>query len=357
MKREVVQDFLNLPGVTGIALMDGRSRPYFYGIDETLNFQQREALAQGIQQVVETTPAGFECYEFQFTGHQVYIYRLNHGIILLVLTGNDLIHARYRDAVENLKSELHQDAANAIATFRLLVGNLTLSGQSYWKRQSETTTGLKSTGLQSTGPQSIGFPGRSAKEAPSPAPKGDRNGAPRGPSPLVSETPAPAPTPAPVPAPTPGPAPVPARAPVPAPAPAPAPAPVPTPAPAPAPAPVPARAPALEEVNLKELLTALNHFSQFTTQYLGNTVVTNYWKSTRPAIEWLNNFQIDRSAQISFSGSGVPTIVSPEQHQWIQGWTDAFIQRCSKVIRDFPNIIDQRALDDYQKALLLPKKD
>jgi hypothetical protein len=44
MKREVVQDFLNLPGITGVALIDGRSRPYFHGVEQSLNFQQREAL-------------------------------------------------------------------------------------------------------------------------------------------------------------------------------------------------------------------------------------------------------------------------------------------------------------------------
>ncbi|HEY9816238.1 MAG TPA: hypothetical protein V6D20_10635, partial [Candidatus Obscuribacterales bacterium] len=88
MQREVVQDFLNLPGIEGVALVDGRSRPYFCGVDQTLNFQQKEALAQGIQQVVETTPPDFEFFEFQFTGHQVYIYKLDHGVILLVLTSD-----------------------------------------------------------------------------------------------------------------------------------------------------------------------------------------------------------------------------------------------------------------------------
>lgn len=55
MKQEVVQNFLDLPGIMGVALMDGRSRPFFCGIDQFLNFQQKEALAQGIRQVIETT--------------------------------------------------------------------------------------------------------------------------------------------------------------------------------------------------------------------------------------------------------------------------------------------------------------
>jgi len=90
MNQEVIQSFLNLQGIAGIALIDGRSRPYFCGIDQALNFQQKEALAQGILQVIETIPEGFDSFEFQFTGHDVYIYKLKHGIVLLVLTNHSL---------------------------------------------------------------------------------------------------------------------------------------------------------------------------------------------------------------------------------------------------------------------------
>ncbi len=140
MKREVIQDFLNLPGIAGVALMDGRSRPYFCGVDQTLNFQQKEALAQGILRVVETIPAGFETFEFQFTGHQVHIYKLEHGIILLVLTRTDLVYADYVKTIKNLKAVLKEDITNAIATFRLIAGNMTLSGVTYRKPITSTTS-------------------------------------------------------------------------------------------------------------------------------------------------------------------------------------------------------------------------
>lgn len=134
MKREVVQDFLNLPGIAGLALVDGRSRPYFCGVDHSLNFQQKEALSQGIQQVIETTPADFEFFEFQFSGYQVYIYKLTHGIILLVLTAHGELTSSYAEMVEVLKNELQQEAGNAIPTFRLLAGTISLSGQNYWQK-------------------------------------------------------------------------------------------------------------------------------------------------------------------------------------------------------------------------------
>jgi hypothetical protein len=288
MKREVVQDFLNLPGIAGVALMDGRSRPYFCGVNQTLNFQQKEALAQGIQQVVETTPADFQFFEFQFTGHQVYIYKLDHGIILLVLTSGKLVHSSYVEAVELLKLELEEDITNAIATFRLLAGNITLSDQNYWKRRSDTSpiTEIQPPLVEAT--------------PPPPQPMAD-NGSPNPSRPTV-----PAPTAA--------------------------------------------------VLNLKDLLVALNHLSQFTTQYLGTTVIVNYWKSSRPAVEWLNNFQIDRAAHITFSGTLLngSQALSEEQHQWLREWVVAFIDRCSKVIRDFPAIIKQTALNEEQKAYLLP---
>lgn len=304
MKREVVQDFLNLPGIAGVALMDGRSRPYFFGVDQSLNFQQKEALAQGIQQVVETTPADFEFFEFQFTGHQVYIYKLNHGIILLVLTGSSLVYPAYLEAVEQLKIELQEDITNTIATFRLLAGNITLSNQNYWKQRPEAENQPLSA---------------SAKLAP-PSKTHTKNGTPvssLNPSNKYLDS-------------------------------------LPTQA---QPTPAPLTPPTTDQINLKELMLALNHLSQFTTQYLGTTVVNNYWKSSRPAVEWLNNFQIDRSGQISFSASlESPDFITINQHQYIQQWVSAFIERCAKVIRDFPLIIRQTALDDEQKRLLLADK-
>jgi hypothetical protein len=316
MKREVVQDFLNLPGIAGVALMDGRSRPYFYGVDQTLNFQQREALAQGIQQVVETTPIGFEFYEFQFAGHQVYIYKLDRSIILLVLTGSELVIADYEKVIKRLRIELEDDAANAIATFRLLAGNITLSNQNYWKRRSETTVNPNPAKLQPT-PQTT-------EPASATVFNTLNNGAQRHPATSAPVSPIENP-----------------------------------PTASPQTVSIPPPAPSPDPVSIKELLTALNHFSQFTTQYLGTTVVTNYWKSTRPEVEWLNSFQIDRSAQITFVDTGASNatqLLNLEQHQWVQSWIAAFVQRCSKVIRDFPSIIEQRALDDRQKMLLLTEK-
>lgn len=304
MKREVVQEFLNQPGVAGIALMDGRSRPYFFGVDQTLNFQQKEALAQGIQQVVQTTPPGFEHFEFQFSGHRVYIYKFDYGMILLVLATGELVLTTYAPLIHQLRTELKHDPTNAIATFRLLAGNLSLSNQNYWQPTD-------STGPASTLPvapwhnPAVPTPPSVSSEAILPSPVLPDSVL----SPPVSQSAAE----------------------------------------------VSVSPPAAPAPTLMELLNAVNQISQFTTHYLGPTVVANYWRSSRPAMEWLGNFEVDRSARITYMGSTPTTLsqlLSDEQLGGVQDWISAFIQRCSRVMRDFSVLLDQGVLDDRQKAFL-----
>jgi len=309
MKKEVIREFLNLPGIAGVALMDGRSRPYFLGVDQTLNFQQKEALAQGIRQVVETTPDNFDAFEFQFATHQVHIYKLAASLILLALTNQDLVETEYFQVMARLKETLLEDITNATATFRLLAGNITLPGQRYWGGQSPTTTATSRKPVTTPAPPA---------PPPTPAPIADHNGS--------TQTP-PAPPPAAPPA-----------------------------SPPTAPPVEPARPKVPSSITVADMLLALNCLSQFTTQFLGTPVIVNYWKSTRPDAEWLKGFEVSRSARIELSSNmaqGPTAPVSPEQQQWIREWVAAFIKRCSQVIRDFPTLIENKALEDDQKKLLL----
>ncbi len=123
MKREVVQEFLNLSGLEGLALIDGRSRPYYRGVEQILNSQQREALAEGIWQVLETIPPTFDAFEFQFTGTQIYIYKLANGLILLVLAKDNLLYPDYSRSVARLRQTLEEDSQATVETFRSLLSN------------------------------------------------------------------------------------------------------------------------------------------------------------------------------------------------------------------------------------------
>jgi hypothetical protein len=270
MKRQVIQKFLNLPGISGIALMDGRTRPFFCGLDTILNTQQKEALAQGIQQVVDTTPADFDAFSFRFNHRQAHIYRLKEGVILLVLASEHLPFNSYLEDLYQLRSNLEEDINNAVANFRLGAGATTLSKQSYWST-ADSPENLTS---------QAGFSRPEQHHPNSHAP------------------------------------------------------------------------------NWEDVLAAMNHLSDFTTQYLGKIVVANNWRSARPQEDWLGQFEVNRAGHIAFLEGANPSIrevPTEEQLQGIQQWTKAFVARCSNIIRDFPKILAEQALDDAQRKLLLPK--
>ncbi len=130
MKRQVIQNVLNLPGISGMALIDGRNRPFFFGPDISLNTQQQDALAQGIQQVVDTTPANFQTFSFRFVNQLAHIYKLGKRLILLVLITDQTPLPEYGAAIDELKTTLMEAPHNAVSIFRLMAGCVTLGSGS-----------------------------------------------------------------------------------------------------------------------------------------------------------------------------------------------------------------------------------
>lgn len=106
------------------------------------------------------------------------------------------------------------------------------------------------------------------------------------------------------------------------------------------------------KVTAEELLNALNQLSKFISKYIGFKITANYLELTCPQFEWLNNFQINHSAKITFSSMGTKPI-SALQHQWVKQWVAAFIKRCTQFLKDLPTLIEQKALDESQKEILL----
>lgn len=109
-------------------------------------------------------------------------------------------------------------------------------------------------------------------------------------------------------------------------------------------------------VQCEEMLTALNHLSDFTAQYLGKVIVANAWRAARPNYSWLAAFDVDGSGHFQLAASAPLAATDrllSEQHQRLKEWVQAFLAHCSKVIRDFAAIACQQALDPRQQALLL----
>lgn len=271
MKKQVILNFLNLPGIVGLGLMDGHSRPYFSGIDQSLDFQQKEALTQGIQQVISTTPVGFESFDFRFSQRDAHIYKLGNGVILLVVTDAQLERPAYDDAILQLKETLEADPHSAVSTFRLLAGSATLN------RPTEPTV----------------------NDALAPA-AGTVSS-----SPVMSAPPATSDTAAAYP--------------------------------------------------WHVCLNALNVLTDATAQYLGKIVVANTWRNTRPDTEALQDLQVDRAGHFSLKPDATvqsTELMNTENYEHIHAWVNQFIQRCSLIIRDYPEIVLRQGLTEEHRVVL-----
>lgn len=315
MKREVIQDFLNVPGIAGVALIDGLVPPYFHGFAANFDIPQQGAIAQSVQQVLETTPEGFNSFEFQFDRYRVYLHKLNQGITLLVLSDNHLPRLAYTQAIRRLLIELQIGQDNPIAAFQALASEISptspaparlapaMPPKPPWETSSEPSFEQEKSDESEL----------TSAPVPEPLSKQSLNKTSQPSNQQLSS-----PT-----------------------------------------VPVEPYDLTAQSVSLKDVLAAINALSQFTTQYLGTMVVANYWKATRPAVDWLRQFQIERSGQMTFIVQ-VPSerlpLLSPSQHQSLKEWVAAFIQRCSKVIRNFAKLV-RRALDKRQSALLFDHTD
>lgn len=257
MKQEFIHDFLNIPGVLGVALIQKQALPYFYVKEQTIKWYEKPVLAQNIRQSIAKTPEALDFFEFQVMGYYASTYKLNPNLSLLVLTDTGIAALQLRAlAAKQLKAALQKDIDKTITTFQFL-----------------TTKVPQPTAVATAGNAELLIPGNSDN------------------------------------------------------------------------------APLEVKVTVEELLKALNHLSRFNSNYIGTKLTANYWQLTRPNFDWLDNFQINRSAEIAFSGASAET-VSALQHQWVKEWTAAFIKQCSQIIQDLPTMIEEKGLDEPNKTLL-----
>ncbi|MEO1592426.1 MAG: hypothetical protein AAFU71_14215 [Cyanobacteria bacterium J06632_22] len=89
MKSQLIEDFLNLPGIEGIALIDGLARAYVHGLP-THNAAAQQQLTEGIQQILETTPETLESFTFCFQQQLVCLHKVDRGMALMVMAKPNL---------------------------------------------------------------------------------------------------------------------------------------------------------------------------------------------------------------------------------------------------------------------------
>jgi uncharacterized protein YjbI with pentapeptide repeats len=94
----------------------------------------------------------------------------------------------------------------------------------------------------------------------------------------------------------------------------------------------------VKQLAADKLLADFNHVYQCSNKYLGTAISTRYFHASRPDIDWLKQFQIDKSNQITFAGTFSSSIDSEQLH-WFQKWLDSFAQSCALVVKDFSKLI------------------
>lgn len=327
MSREVIQDFLHLAGIVGIALTNRRMRPYFYGLDSVLD-RTKQALGQGVLQVVENVPEGFESFEFHFANHVVFIYKLKHGLVLLVLTDSDLKPVNYERGIAKIKYLIETDTYNTVAYFKLLLGSVTQQSlpsnswdatrtqpnQSNVQEPANVVSNPNPEAIASTTAKAISTQTQNqppiAKQATPTTTQSQTAARATASNQAITSTSTKS---------------------------------------------VSTKTDA-QEYKLDELLSALNKLSEFTTQYLGKVVVTNYWKSSRPSsLSWLAEFEVDRNGNISYPKQAAIACTA-DQHQQIRSWVEAYVKRCKQVIRDFDKMLAQDCLSSRQRQILFDKE-
>lgn len=336
MEQKVIKDFLNVPGINGLALVDGRSRPFFCGVEHGLNFQQKQALSQGLQQVIETTPATYQFFQFQFGEQQAYVHKLPRGLILLVFASDKLVQKTYLQSLSLLEGELQRDGANAIANFQTVAGQTAIGSLGSSVRSLKSPTVTSRTNPTPTSPPSTAKPSPTTtansngqrNNGGTLTPSASQNGAATKPVSAKPQASAKQPTSSPgQPRQTGNNTAI--QTPV-----------------------------APQEIPLDDFVAAINALLHLSFDYLGKTMVANYWKSSRPPLDWLSNFEINSSGKFVVSDAAQLDRTKPlssEQQQWLREWVKAFVQRCGRIIRDFPKLLIHSELDINQKKILFSK--
>ena len=94
---------------------------------------------------------------------------------------------------------------------------------------------------------------------------------------------------------------------------------------------------AISKTSLAELINKFNHIYKYSSRYLGDAIATKYFNSSRPELDWLNQFQI-RESQIVFTGTAA-RFVTVEQLTAFQAWTASYTKHCSAIIKNFSTLI------------------
>ncbi|MGK7934024.1 MAG: pentapeptide repeat-containing protein [Microcystaceae cyanobacterium] len=101
--------------------------------------------------------------------------------------------------------------------------------------------------------------------------------------------------------------------------------------------------PAEVQVTIEALVKMLNHLMETGQRYLGKTMTVRYWKSSKPKTDWVNEFDIDESSNVTYIGVQ-NTPLSSEQLEDAREWIIAFVKACSMIMQNYTEMLDPKFL-------------
>jgi hypothetical protein len=97
------------------------------------------------------------------------------------------------------------------------------------------------------------------------------------------------------------------------------------------------------KISIEDLLQKFNYLTQYGNRYLGPIMTAKNWQASRPESACLNRFIVDASGQIKFAGILGMNVKNSQRH-FAQQWMINFINLCSKILREFPYLIDHEKI-------------
>lgn len=113
MQCQLIQNFLDLPGIIGFSLMpleqdDASGNIYSVGFAQGDGPDQHPLLLPGVQQIIKTMPASLEFCAFQFGTYQVELHKVESEAALLIFTESPLPD-QYSKSVSELMQFIKAD--------------------------------------------------------------------------------------------------------------------------------------------------------------------------------------------------------------------------------------------------------
>ena len=122
MQCQLIQNFLNLPGILGFSLIpldDLPAQAHSVGFPNNHGPEQHPLLLQGLQQILKTTPASLEFCAFQFESYQVELHKVESEAVLLIFS-EGVLPNQYSKSISELMQFIKADYPALVDSIRIM---------------------------------------------------------------------------------------------------------------------------------------------------------------------------------------------------------------------------------------------